>query len=70
MSLFHEEDAMSETQSPSPASPVATTPVGPQGARVEIAPLPTWAISGWFGVIVLAVLGALIWLLAVVARRG
>src|SRR3984957_5495281 len=36
-------------------SPIIATPVGHQGARVEIAERPVPAVSGWFGVLALAV---------------
>ena len=32
-----------------------TTPVGHSGTRVEIHERPAWSISGWFGVVVIAV---------------
>jgi regulator of protease activity HflC (stomatin/prohibitin superfamily) len=44
------------------AAPTESDVVGHQGARVEIAQRRTVAISGWFGVVVLAGCGA--WLLA------
>jgi regulator of protease activity HflC (stomatin/prohibitin superfamily) len=45
-----------------PAAPV--TPVGHQGARVEISQRPAWAVSGWLGVILLALCVGLFVLLA------
>jgi hypothetical protein len=44
---------MGTTASPRPAN----TPVGHQGARVDITQRPALAISGWFAVILLAVCG-------------
>jgi regulator of protease activity HflC (stomatin/prohibitin superfamily) len=38
-----------------PNSPVEAAPVGHAGARVEIIERPAWAISGWLGVVVVAV---------------
>jgi hypothetical protein len=63
---------MSDTHSPSssptpastPAGASAPAPVGHQGARVEIAQRPAWALNGWIGVIVLFILAGLAWLLA------
>jgi hypothetical protein len=53
---------MSDTQpAVPPAAPV--TPVGHQGARVEITQRPAWAVSGWFGVIILALSAGLFALL-------
>jgi regulator of protease activity HflC (stomatin/prohibitin superfamily) len=37
------------------AAPVNSTPVGHQGARVDIAERPVAAINGWFGILALAV---------------
>jgi regulator of protease activity HflC (stomatin/prohibitin superfamily) len=61
---------MSENQptpppsSPSTQSPAsAATPVGHDGARVEIAQRPAWAVNGWLGVLVLAACVAGGWLL-------
>jgi hypothetical protein len=55
---------MSDTQQPTPTPEPSITPVGHQGARVEIAQRPAWAVSGWLGVLVLAGCAALVWLLA------
>jgi hypothetical protein len=55
---------MSDTQSSTPAPASPATPVGHEGARVEITQRPAWALNGWFGVILLAVLAGLAWLLA------
>ncbi len=41
----------------STASPIPVTPVGHQGARVDITQRPALAVSGWFGVILLAICG-------------
>ena len=35
-------------------SPINATPVGHQGARVDITERPAVAVNGWFGVLVLA----------------
>ncbi len=40
-------------------SPTSAHVVGHQGARVEIAQRPALAVSGWFGVVVLA--GCVAW---------
>ncbi len=55
---------MSHTTQPAapPAAPV--TPVGHQGARVEIAQRPAWSVTGWAGVLLLAVCVGLAVLLA------
>ena len=39
----------------SPASPINATPVGHQGARVDITERRAAAVNGWFGVLALAV---------------
>ncbi len=44
------------------AAPTETDVVGHQGAQVEIAQRPTFAVSGWFGVVVLG--GCIAWGLA------
>jgi regulator of protease activity HflC (stomatin/prohibitin superfamily) len=54
---------MSDTQSSSSGSATATDPVGHEGVRVEITQRPAWAVSGWFGVLVLLGLAGLVWLL-------
>ena len=36
-------------------SPINATPVGHQGARVDITERPVLAVNGWFGVLALAV---------------
>ena len=41
----------------STASPIPVTPVGHEGARVDITQRPALAVSGWFGVILLAICG-------------
>ena len=41
----------------STASPTPVTPVGHQGAGVDITQRPALAVSGWFGVILLAICG-------------
>lgn len=55
---------MSDTQQPTAAPEPAASPVGHQGARVEIGQRPAWAVSGWLGVLVLAGLAVLVWALA------
>ncbi len=45
---------MSDTQPATPTPVPASTPVGHQGARVEITQRPALALNGWFGVVVLA----------------
>ncbi|MGC4109540.1 MAG: SPFH domain-containing protein [Nocardioides sp.] len=55
---------MSDTQQPGPTPELATTPVGHEGARVEITQRPAWAVSGWLGVVVLLALAAAVWGLA------
>jgi hypothetical protein len=54
---------MSEIQPAAPAPQPSSVPVGHQGARVEIAERPAWALTGWFGVIALAACVAVAWLL-------
>ncbi|HEX3932923.1 MAG TPA: SPFH domain-containing protein [Nocardioides sp.] len=55
---------MSDAQQSAPTPEPSITPVGHQGARVEIAQRPAWAVSGWLGVLVLAGCAALVWVLA------
>ena len=40
---------MSDTPPVTPAPEPATTPVGHQGARVDIAQRPAFAVNGWLG---------------------
>jgi hypothetical protein len=54
---------MSENQPAVPAPPTDTAPVGHQGARVEIAQRPAWAVSGWLGVLLIAACVLVAWLL-------
>ena len=54
---------MSDTPPVTPAPEPATTPVGHQGARVEITQRPAWAVNGWLGVLVLAICAGLFVLL-------
>src|SRR5690242_19470804 len=51
---------MSETRPTGPTTPTspASTPVGHQGARVDITQRPALAVNGWIGVIVLAICAA------------
>jgi hypothetical protein len=45
---------MSQSESVQPYREVEAVPVGPSGTRVTIRERPAWAISGWFGVLVIA----------------
>src|SRR5450755_4772031 len=45
---------MSQSQSVQPYREAEAVPVGPSGTRVNIRERPAWAISGWFGVLVIA----------------
>jgi hypothetical protein len=49
---------MSDTQPATPTPAPASTPVGHQGARVDITQRPALAVNGWLGVVVL---GLCIW---------
>jgi regulator of protease activity HflC (stomatin/prohibitin superfamily) len=52
------------SQDVQPYRPPEATPVGHSGTRVEIRERPAWAISGWFGVLVVAVCVAAVVVLA------
>ncbi len=43
------------SQSPQPYVDPAATPVGHSGTRVQINERQAWSISGWFGVLIIAV---------------
>jgi len=51
---------MSDTQ-PTPTPSPASTPVGHEGARVDISQRPALALNGWLGVIALVVCGGGVW---------
>jgi regulator of protease activity HflC (stomatin/prohibitin superfamily) len=56
------------SQSVQPYGPTVAGPVGHSGTRVEISERPAWAISGWFGVLVVAACIAACVLLALNSR--
>jgi hypothetical protein len=58
---------MSDTQPATPTPAPASTPVGHQGARVDISQRPALAVTGWLGVVVL---GLCIWWAIVAAGSG
>ena len=58
------------SQSVQPNREPEATPVGHSGVRVEIHERRAWAISGWFGVLVVAACGVGAYFLATVPSRS